>query len=181
MSGEQSSRHSDNDDSFHDYKNLLHQEDFVQNANFYAGGKRNNVIILRNECKGKEKLFGMRVQIIHSSFMPRTRSPRIFARMLLPSELERRSFRQESLTCPQLPTTLSTGFLLESRGTPPHLFFFFFKSLGKWTIGSPGLWIKGIFASSRISKVIPNRTDELFSIMPYKKEVSDCPSKTTWL
>lgn len=72
MSGEQSSRHSDNDDSFHNYKNLLHQENFVQNANFYAGGKRNNVIILRNECKGKEKLFGMRVQIIHSSFMPRT-------------------------------------------------------------------------------------------------------------
>lgn len=83
--GSWAAAHSNNDDSFHNYKNLLHQANFVQNANFYAREKMNNVIILSNECKCKEILFGIRLQLVHLSCQELW-SQCILARLPFPSE-----------------------------------------------------------------------------------------------
>lgn len=69
----------------------------MQDANFYAGEKMNNVIILSNECKCKEILFGIRLQVVHLSCQELW-SQCLLAKLLFSTEPERKDFRKGSVS-----------------------------------------------------------------------------------
>lgn len=138
----------------------------------------NNVIILSNECKCKEILFGMRLQIVYLSCQELW-SQCASTRFLFRSQLQKSDFRKKKSDLPQVTTMLLAVFSLKFRDTLLHLFFNHLANEPQVLLVTVRCEPKGLLALSHISRVKPNRRDELFFNVFYKKEDSSCPLKIT--